>query len=192
MRQVSKPHPGAASRAICSAIATRSTGTTFASAPGASASTLLAFRSTRQWPNAVVERVIGTLRRECLDHMIVLNDLHLSSVLREFVAYCNQGRPHRTLGLQTPESGPRSTTGPIRSRPVLKWPAPRIRARRLSTREVLPPLQGDMDARKEMPTVVGTLVPVVLSLRVIGLPAHGLCYVAAGRLHGYSALDLRP
>jgi myo-inositol-1(or 4)-monophosphatase len=51
---------------------------------------------------------------------------------------------------------------------------------------------GDMEARKEMLTVVGTLVPVVLSVRVIGSPALGLCYVAAGRLHGYSALDLRP
>ena len=37
---------------------------------------------------------------------------------------------------------------------------------------------GDMDARKEMLTVVGTLVPVVLSVRVIGSPALGLCYVA--------------
>jgi myo-inositol-1(or 4)-monophosphatase len=51
---------------------------------------------------------------------------------------------------------------------------------------------GDMEARKEMLTVVGTLVPVVLSVRVIGSPALALCYVAAGRLHGYSALDLRP
>lgn len=51
---------------------------------------------------------------------------------------------------------------------------------------------GDMNARKEMLTVVGTLVPVVLNLRVIGSPALGLCYVAAGKLHGYSALDLRP
>jgi myo-inositol-1(or 4)-monophosphatase len=51
---------------------------------------------------------------------------------------------------------------------------------------------GDMEARKEMLTVVGTLVPVVLSVRAIGSPALGLCYVAAGRLHGYSALDLRP
>jgi transposase InsO family protein len=35
--------------------------------------------------NAVVERVIGTLRRECLDHLIVLNEQHLGSVLTEFV-----------------------------------------------------------------------------------------------------------
>jgi myo-inositol-1(or 4)-monophosphatase len=51
---------------------------------------------------------------------------------------------------------------------------------------------GDMNARKEMLTIVGTLVPVVLSVRAIGSPALGLCYVAAGRLHGYSGLDLRP
>src|SRR5260370_934658 len=51
---------------------------------------------------------------------------------------------------------------------------------------------GDMEARKEMLTVVGALVPTVLSVRVIGSPAVGLCYVAAGRLHGYSSLDLRP
>ena len=51
---------------------------------------------------------------------------------------------------------------------------------------------GDLDARREMLTVVGTLVPNVLNVRAIGSPALGLCYVAAGRLHGYSALDLRP
>src|ERR671929_699957 len=69
--------------------------------------------------NAVVERVIGTLRRECLDHIIVLNEQHLRSVLTAFVRYYNQERPHRTLGLQTPEPRPRPTSGPIRSRPVL-------------------------------------------------------------------------
>ena len=69
--------------------------------------------------NAVAERVIGTLRRECLDHLIILDEHHLLGVLREFVAYYNRDRPHRTLGLQTPQVRPRPTTGPIRSRPVL-------------------------------------------------------------------------
>jgi transposase InsO family protein len=69
--------------------------------------------------NAVAERVIGTLRRECLDHVIVRDEQHLRSVLTDFVRYYNQDRPHRTLGLQTPEPRPRPTTGPIRSRPVL-------------------------------------------------------------------------
>jgi transposase InsO family protein len=69
--------------------------------------------------NAVVERVIGTLRRECLDHLIVLDEHHLSLILREFVVSYNRDRPHRTLGLQTPDPRPRAATGRIYSRPVL-------------------------------------------------------------------------
>ncbi len=69
--------------------------------------------------NAIAERVIGTSRRECLDHVIFLNDQHLRSVLTEFVQYYNQERPHRTLRLQTPKPRPRPVTGPIHSRPIL-------------------------------------------------------------------------
>jgi transposase InsO family protein len=59
--------------------------------------------------NAIAERLIGTLRRECLDHIIVLDQQHLQSVLTEFVPYYNQERPHRTLGLQTPRLKVRPT-----------------------------------------------------------------------------------
>jgi transposase InsO family protein len=71
--------------------------------------------------NAIVERVIGTLRRECLDHVIVLDEQHLRSVLAEFVRYYNHERPHRTLGLQTPEPRvrPAAGAGAVHSRPVL-------------------------------------------------------------------------
>jgi transposase InsO family protein len=69
--------------------------------------------------NAIAERVIGTFRRECFDHLIILDEHHLSSALREFVVYYNGERPHRTRGLQTPEEKPRRVTGPIRSHPVL-------------------------------------------------------------------------
>jgi len=69
--------------------------------------------------NAVAERVIGTLRRECLDHVIVLNEQYLSAVLTEFVRYYTTERPHRTLRLETPQPRVRSATGPVRSRPVL-------------------------------------------------------------------------
>ena len=53
--------------------------------------------------NAVAERVIGTLRRECLDHMIVLNERHLLQVLREYVEHYNRKRPHRSLALDSPD-----------------------------------------------------------------------------------------
>ena len=69
--------------------------------------------------NAVVERVIGTLRRECLDYLIILDEQHLRSVLTEFVQYYNVERPHRTLRLETPVPVGRPVEGPVRSRPVL-------------------------------------------------------------------------
>jgi putative transposase len=47
--------------------------------------------------NAVAERMVGTFRRECLDHMLIVNERHLHALLAEFTAYYNQLRPHRTL-----------------------------------------------------------------------------------------------
>jgi hypothetical protein len=53
--------------------------------------------------NAFCERVIGTIRRECLDFIIPINERHLRSTVREFVAYYNRGRPHASLGPGIPE-----------------------------------------------------------------------------------------
>jgi putative transposase len=69
--------------------------------------------------NAVAERLIGTLRRECLDRLISLNEQHLRSVLGEFVPYYNLERPHRTLGRDTPLRALRVVDGSVGSRPVL-------------------------------------------------------------------------
>ncbi len=43
------------------------------------------------WQNPYVERVIGTLRRECLDHVIVLGEAHLRRIVRSYVGYCSPG-----------------------------------------------------------------------------------------------------
>jgi putative transposase len=56
--------------------------------------------------NAICERVIGTLRRECLDFVIPLNEGHLYRILKEWVAYYNAGRPHMTLGPSIPQPPP--------------------------------------------------------------------------------------
>jgi putative transposase len=48
--------------------------------------------------NATCERLIGTLRRECLDFVIPLNDRHLYGILKEWVTHYNEGRPHMSLG----------------------------------------------------------------------------------------------
>jgi putative transposase len=53
--------------------------------------------------NAFCERVIGTIRRECLAFIIPMNERHLRSTVREFAAYYNRGRPHASLGPGIPE-----------------------------------------------------------------------------------------
>jgi len=58
------------------------------------------YRSPRA--NAVAERWVGTARRECLDQMLILNECHLRRVLREFVVYYNERRPHQGLHQQCP------------------------------------------------------------------------------------------
>ena len=53
--------------------------------------------------NAFCERLVGTMRRECLDFLIPLNERHVRSVLREWVAHYNRGRPHASLGPGIPD-----------------------------------------------------------------------------------------
>jgi putative transposase len=58
------------------------------------------------WQNAYVERVIGSIRRECLDHVIVVNAVGLHRVLTEYVAYYLRARTHLALGKDAPVSRP--------------------------------------------------------------------------------------
>ncbi len=52
--------------------------------------------------NAYAERVIRTVRAECLDHLLILNRAHLTFVLRQYFAYYNHRRPHQGLGQALP------------------------------------------------------------------------------------------
>ncbi len=54
--------------------------------------------------NAVCERVIGTVRRECLDWLIPLSESHLRFILKSWIAHYNGGPPHMSLGPGTPNS----------------------------------------------------------------------------------------
>jgi putative transposase len=53
--------------------------------------------------NAFCERLIGTIRRECLDYLIPVNERHLRRIVTEFVCHYNRGRPHSSLGPGIPE-----------------------------------------------------------------------------------------
>jgi len=62
------------------------------------------------WQNPYCERAIGTLRRECLDHVIVLGEQHLRRILREYLEYYHSSRTHLALDKDAPESRKREST----------------------------------------------------------------------------------
>jgi transposase InsO family protein len=68
--------------------------------------------------NAVCERFLGSVRRECLDHTLVLGERHLRRVLAEYVAFFNEARPHQGIGHCTPTP---NETGDSPRRTAVKW-----------------------------------------------------------------------
>jgi putative transposase len=58
------------------------------------------------WQNPYVERLIGSIRRECLDHVIVLNETGLRRILKSYFEYYERSRTHLSLGKDTPVSRP--------------------------------------------------------------------------------------
>ncbi len=60
--------------------------------------------------NAICERFLGSVRRDCLDHVLILNDDHLRRTLREYCEHFNAARPHQGLGQCTPSA---CTTAPV-------------------------------------------------------------------------------
>jgi transposase InsO family protein len=92
---------------------------------------LRVLRSPPQAPraNAICERLIGTLRREVLDHLLIVNEAHLDAVLAEFAVHYNTGRPHQGISQRIPSDDPDQQarrvidlgTARIRRRPVLGW-----------------------------------------------------------------------
>src|ERR1700716_2851612 len=71
------------------------------------------------WQNAYVERLIGSIRRECLDHMIVFGGGHLRRIPRGYAAYYNASRTHRSLNKDAPLHRAIERLGAVVSRPVL-------------------------------------------------------------------------
>jgi transposase InsO family protein len=65
--------------------------------------------------NAVCERFLGSVRRECLDHFFLFQEKHLHRLLKASVGYFNQARPHQGLGQQVPDR-------PVRSPPLPNSP----------------------------------------------------------------------
>ena len=73
------------------------------------------------WQRAYVERVIGTIRRECLDHMIVFNERSLHRHLQKFLNYYHRSRTHLALEKDSPEPRPIQPPKLDGSSPFRRW-----------------------------------------------------------------------
>jgi transposase InsO family protein len=71
------------------------------------------------WQNGHVERLIGSIRRECLDHVVVLGEGHLRRILNTYAGYYNELRTHRSLTKDTPLHRVVERLGTVTPRPIL-------------------------------------------------------------------------
>ncbi len=71
------------------------------------------------WQNGYVERVIGSIKRECLDHIVIINENHLRKVLKDYISYYNKYRTHLANNKDSPEGREVQVVGKIEKVPVL-------------------------------------------------------------------------
>jgi transposase InsO family protein len=71
------------------------------------------------WQNGYAERLIGTVRRECLDRMLIFGESHLRRVLASYAAYYNQARTHLALRKDAPLRRAVQGSGTIIATPIL-------------------------------------------------------------------------
>jgi transposase InsO family protein len=71
------------------------------------------------WQNGYCERLIGSIRRDCLDHVVVFGEQHLRHLLRSYANYYNQTRTHLSLNKDSPVTRPIETVGRILPMPIL-------------------------------------------------------------------------
>ena len=71
------------------------------------------------WQNGHAERLIGSIRRECLDHIVIFGETHLRQVLKAYAAYYNHVRTHLALTKDAPLSRPVHRFGDVIAKPIL-------------------------------------------------------------------------
>jgi hypothetical protein len=76
-------------------------------------------RRAHLWQNGHVERLIGAVRREGLDHLVISGEAHLRRILKTYAAYYNEIRPHLALDKEAPNCRRSQTVGAIVTIPVL-------------------------------------------------------------------------
>ena len=71
------------------------------------------------WQNGYAERLIGSIRRDCLDHVVVFGERHLRYLLKSYQRYYNEARTHLSLSKDAPVSRAVQTAGSIIATPLL-------------------------------------------------------------------------
>jgi len=71
------------------------------------------------WQNGFAERLIGSIRRECLDHLVILSEAHLRRILQRYTDYYNKIRTHRSLNKDSPAFRPVDQFGKVASQAIL-------------------------------------------------------------------------
>jgi transposase InsO family protein len=71
------------------------------------------------WQNGFAVRLIRSMRRECVDHFVILGEAHLRRILRTYARYYNEIRTHRSLAKDAPVSRPVQRTGNVSSHAIL-------------------------------------------------------------------------
>jgi hypothetical protein len=95
------------------------------------------------WQNGFAERLIGSIRRECVDHIVVLGETHLRRILKSYARYYNETRTHRSLDKDAPISRPGRVCGLPRDPSDIQVEisgAVRTKKEMAATREELRPL----------------------------------------------------
>ena len=71
------------------------------------------------WQNGHAERLIGSIRRECLDHIVVFGEAHLRRILAAYAGYYNELRTHLSLEKDSPRHRPVQRLGQLAAQPIL-------------------------------------------------------------------------
>jgi transposase InsO family protein len=79
----------------------------------------LPLRRSSPWQNGFAERLIGSIRRECVDHIIVLGEVHLCQILKSYARYYNDIRTYRSLDKDAPVTRQIQRIGSIKSHAIL-------------------------------------------------------------------------
>ena len=105
-QQLVEACPGRRPRDTCGTTAMRVYGVLFSSRVQSLGMREVKAGPRSPWQNSYVDRLIGTLRRECLDHVVVLSEIHLRRLLREYLIYYHGARTHLSLAKDVQEPRP--------------------------------------------------------------------------------------